>query len=779
VNGLTTVNLGHGLTAGTVGIDSSNSGTGGITINHTAGTLAAGTIGINAVETGNGNVAVSQTGGALNGTTQAVNATTTGTGTVLVSITGGTVGTTTGTTINAASTTGTNTVTANTAITSTGGVGINATSTTGTITVDGTGAVSGTTGINAVASGAGNVGVTQGGAVTGTTGVGVNATSAGGNVQVATGSTITGATTGVNAATTGAGTVTVTSGGAITGTAATGITTSAATGLTTITANHNVSGATDGINATATTGNISVTNAATLMGGTNAVAGTTTGLFDITNNSVMTGAVNVTSAAGSTFTNNGTWNAGTGASSYTGSLVNPGTVNVGSGGTITIGTNMTNSGLLNMQNGTTDNNVTVTGIYNGAGGTVNVDANLAGSVADTLTVGAGSTGSTVVVNTTAFGATAFTPVIIGGAGDGFVLTNLPVNGIFFAQQVEQGGNVGIQTNINLGAASSIASNISGALAAVASGFHQPSSNFVTSKPRAEPNEPLWGIWARGDAGRFHTLSTTDLSLNGSRLNSFASKQRLEYEGVQSGADMAILNMGGSGWNSHFGVSGGYVTAGVRQLNGEGNSDVDTPFVSAYAFFTNGSATLDFTVRRDFHQIEFTNAAAGLARKNVDGSGLSAAAVGSYRMNIGGNFFLTPAAGITWTETKVDDFAFNNGIISARDDSSLLGRIGLQLAYLQKVTDTFFVLPFVNVSRWRNFENATDLDIVTQFANNPALTFNTETRSVRDFTQLSVGLAANETTSQMTGYVQGTWREGDGTGTGIQGGSVTVGGRINF
>ena len=68
VNGATSVNVGHNVTAGGTGIRSLGSGSGLVDINHTAGTITAGTVGINAAQSGSGTIDISQTGGALNGT---------------------------------------------------------------------------------------------------------------------------------------------------------------------------------------------------------------------------------------------------------------------------------------------------------------------------------------------------------------------------------------------------------------------------------------------------------------------------------------------------------------------------------------------------------------------------------------------------------------------------------------------------------------------------------------------------------------------------------------
>jgi uncharacterized protein with beta-barrel porin domain len=240
--GTTTVNVGHDVTGGTEGIQSTSGFNGRIDIHHTAGTIAAGTIGIDATGFLSGTVDISQTGGALNGTTGAVSASTGFGGNVIVSLTGGTVGNVSG---------------------------------------------------NAIETSAG------------------------------TGST------------------TITSGVAITSTAA------------------------NAIKATATSGNIAITNSSVITGATNAVFGSTSGIFDITNNGTLNGNVNVTgSNAASTFANSGIWNAGT-ASTFSGSLNNTGTVNV--------------------QNGAAGQVITLSGNYSG-NGAYRVDVDAAGN-ADRMNVG--------------------------------------------------------------------------------------------------------------------------------------------------------------------------------------------------------------------------------------------------------------------------------------------------------------------------------------------------------------------------------------------------------
>jgi len=242
VNGTTTVNIAHDVSAtGTngVGVRSDTSGSGLIDINHTGGTIS-GLLGIQGIHSGSGTIDISQTSGAINATGAggvAVSGVATSSANIIVSLTGGTVGAVNNNAINTNAQSGTTNITTDVNLTATVGSSILARSTSGAITVQGSGSIGGGThGIDARASGAGNVNVIGSGAISGNTGV--LAQSTGGNVQVATGSTVSG---GIVARTDLSGTVTVTTGGAVTNTGE-GIFTRAANGTTTVNVLHDVSG---------------------------------------------------------------------------------------------------------------------------------------------------------------------------------------------------------------------------------------------------------------------------------------------------------------------------------------------------------------------------------------------------------------------------------------------------------------------------------------------------------------------------------------------------------
>ena len=93
-----------------------------------------------------------------------------------------------------------------------------------------------------------------------------------------------------------------------------------------------------------------------------------------------------------------------------------------------------------------------------------------------------------------------------------------------------------------------------------------------------------------------------------------------------------------------------------------------------------------------------------------------------------------------------------------------------------MTQTFVLQPFVSAAASRNFTNTTDATILlADPISGGTRVFDTETVGVRDSMQYSAGIAAAETSLGITTFIQGSVREGDR----IQGGSVSVGGRVNF
>jgi len=716
VNGATTVTLSQNLTSTGIGIDSSGSGTGLIEPILTAGTLTAGSIGINASQTGNGDVDADMTGGTLNATTQAIVAKTTGTGVVNAEITGGTVGTVTGNVVETASTTGTNTVTSNVALTSTAADGIVASATSGAVAVNGTGAVTGkVNGVNTTTSLGGNISVTQAAAIIGTTGAGIIAKSSGGNgvVTVNTGNTITGGTYGINASTTG-------------------------------------------------TGNVNVTNASTVKGTTDAIFGSAdpTGQFNITNSGTINGLAAVTGSnvAASNFSNSGIWNGAGGASTYSGNLANTGTIN--------------------LQNGSPTDTVTIKGNYAGPG-TLLVDVNLTGAGAsDKLIIGGTASGPTTPVGfnvlANGFLVSPLTVVSTGGTAANAFSGSIPNAGLVTYSFGQSGNNWVISSNVNITGGASVLTSLAGSLSTVSNGFYQAASNYVIAG-KAAPDTVKCGSWARGQADKATLSSSSSFTLNGSQLNAGGTKQDVSYQGLQGAADCGLLNIDGTGWNTHFGFSGGEINGTVDQTDGSGSTGLKIPFASAYAFASNGPFSADFWVRHDFLGLSLTNAAAGLTSQQVSGQSNSVAGQVRYSIDLGNNTRFTPLASMVWSQTSVDDFSVNGGIVSPGTNDQLLGRLGGTLSYSYQASTTLLLQPSASAYYTQNFNPVSSLQFLAQTAQGAYAPINIDTTGVRNFADLSAGLQLYDTTTEASAFLQGTLRQGDG----VQGTSVSVGGRVKF
>jgi len=366
--GITVTNNGPLSATANQGLFILSQSTGTVAING-SGTIFGGFNGVAVNANAAANINITGTGAITGGSGNGIFATTIG-GNLLVAtgstISGGSIGVTAATSGN-----GTVTVTTGGAITGTSNFGIVTLAENGATTLNvGHNLTAGTEGIEANGSGGGVIDInhTAGTIAAGT--IAIRAVQSGsGAIDISqTGGALNGTTNAVSASMTGSGNIIVSlTGGTVGNVSGNAIDTSATTGSTTInTGVAFTSTAGNAINAIAGSGNIAITNGSTITGATNAVFGSTSGVFDITNNGTLNGNVNVTgSNAASIFANSGIWNAGAANSSFSGSLNNTGTVNV--------------------QNGSAGQLLAFAGNYSG-NGAYRVDVDAAGN-ADRLNVG--------------------------------------------------------------------------------------------------------------------------------------------------------------------------------------------------------------------------------------------------------------------------------------------------------------------------------------------------------------------------------------------------------
>src|SRR5439155_2304813 len=141
--------------------------------------------------------------------------------------------------------------------------------------------------------------------------------------------------------------------------------------------------------------------------------------------------------------------------------------------------------------------------------------------------------------------------------------------------------------------------------------------FVGSPP-GRPDTPAGGFWVRGIGGRADISSTGTVTTSGLgpqpfSLSGIDAKSRTEYAGVQLGGDIARLNLSGSGWNGHLGVTGGFLGADNSNLLGPGTLRFDVPFGGVYGVVTHPSGFFaDILARWDWYSMRASNSLVGLS-----------------------------------------------------------------------------------------------------------------------------------------------------------------------
>jgi opacity protein-like surface antigen len=355
-----------------------------------------------------------------------------------------------------------------------------------------------------------------------------------------------------------------------------------------------------------------------------------------------------------------------------------------------------------------------------------------------------------------------------------------------------GASMGATVASVIGATSAINSAIIG----------QGSTAFVSSPPNPAPDQQGGGVWTRGVGGSLNTshalsLVVADVPNDGSGAADNANvnctlKLHQTFAGMQVGADVARLNLGASGANIHFGLTGGYAELQSRDVDGGFNGTFQVPYLGIYSVFTKGSFFADAQLRRDFYQNRFTDPASGISNQQFNGTGYSVTANAGYNIDLGNSWFLEPSAGILYSHTQIDDTNVAGALLVSGPGTpgpaplpatlhmgsieSLLGRFSLRVGTSVSAGGVFFT-PFVTGGYYREFDSGTissSLDMTSDLAPNPTAACNAygnnggdncryhvtlQTSRPLSFGQVSVGSSFALLDTGWLGYVRGDYRSG--------------------
>jgi opacity protein-like surface antigen len=185
---------------------------------------------------------------------------------------------------------------------------------------------------------------------------------------------------------------------------------------------------------------------------------------------------------------------------------------------------------------------------------------------------------------------------------------------------------------------------------------QGTSAFVSAPPGAQPNQQGGGVWVRGTGGTEYTRSTSNVVLaDGDADGSTACRTALRenFEGIQIGADISRLNIGGT--NLHWGLTTGY--AALQSKSETFYSDLQVPFVGLYGALTNGGFFADGQVRGDFYQGSMNDLNNGIHGQRYNARGTSVSGNMGYHFDLGNSWFIEPSGGLAWSVVGVDPINF--------------------------------------------------------------------------------------------------------------------------
>lgn len=325
-------------------------------------------------------------------------------------------------------------------------------------------------------------------------------------------------------------------------------------------------------------------------------------------------------------------------------------------------------------------------------------------------------------------------------------------------------------------------------------FLTQNSAFVAAPPNPAPYQPGGGVWVRGTGGQVDTRTPASFTYGGSVLSpdggagTCDTRTSQRYGGVQAGADISRLNVGGA--NIHIGVTAGYTESSINSPTGSGvfQGDFQVPFAGLYAAVTKDGFFADAQVRGDFYQGRLNDPSNGVFGQGLDARSMSIIGNVGNQFPLGDNWFVEPSAGVVYSRVSVDQLALSGTLILANspefaapsrvnvnDFESVLGRASLRFGR-NFVIDGFALQGFATASVFNEFAGNVRTNLNTSFGEldaglaplDTAVVISSE--RIGTYGQFALGLAGQILNTGWLGFVRGDYRIGDRVeGIGISGG----------
>jgi opacity protein-like surface antigen len=373
-----------------------------------------------------------------------------------------------------------------------------------------------------------------------------------------------------------------------------------------------------------------------------------------------------------------------------------------------------------------------------------------------------------------------------------------------------------------GSPAGILANVAANVVAANTAFLTQSTAFVGAPANPSPDQQGGGVWMRGVGGEVNikTTSSTSVTFSSSQTpptfptethNQPCNTQtHTNFDGIQVGADIAKLNVGG--WNLHVGTTAGSLYTNSKVVGGTPipisncsptpcadltaqvpfETSTQAPFLGAYAAATKGGFFADVLVRRDFYQASLDSPQSNLYKQNVDAHGIGISGSAGYQYQMPNtNWFIEPSGSLVWSRVKVDPvnatgvtipttpFFTISGTTTINDITEKFGRLGLRVG-TSIASDQVVWQPFAAVSVWHDFAGNTTASYSTcsncLFFFGPAkLTEAYTGTNTGTFGQYSIGVTAQVVNTGWVGFARVDYRDGSR----LEGWDGTAGLRYQF
>jgi hypothetical protein len=249
--------------------------------------------------------------------------------------------------------------------------------------------------------------------------------------------------------------------------------------------------------------------------------------------------------------------------------------------------------------------------------------------------------------------------------------------------------------------------------------------------------------------------------------------------VQVGSDIGKLNLGGSGANLHFGVTGGalFVRAndttpagGAALAAGDQINKFEIPFIGLYAAFAQGSFSADVQVRWDYYLGSTSSELYSFSGDRSTGQAFTVTSSAGYRIALADNWFIEPNIGGSWSRLREDPVSLNSSptfgyLITTSDITSLLGRASVRVGTSFQVGQVSWQ-PFVVGSVVHEFagsvKSSTQVRDVAAFPGGflNGLILDSTTDRIGTYGQVGVGTAVVLGNSGWLGYGRFDYKNGE-------------------